>query len=783
MCSRKSDHRRWHLPIRTLCILGALAVTAGADPPSSYDLRDVDGVIYVTGVRDQIGGTCWCFGTMGAFEGNLMMTGNWTAAGELGKPDMAEYHLDWWNGFNKFNNDDLDPNTGDGLDVHNGGDYRVATAYFSRGDGAVRDIDGQSFTDPPLRWAESYHVYYPRDVIWMTAGADLGNINTIKNTIMEHGCVAMCMAYNSALIEDLHHYQPPGDEHAINHSITIVGWDDNEPTPAPEPGAWLVKNSWGGDWGNNGYFWVSYYDAAAAQHPEMGCVSFQGIIPNPYDHTYYHDYHGWRDTMTDVTEAFNAFFGTDRQLLDAISFFTVEDGVSYTLKIYDTFEDGELLDELASQSGAIAQSGYHTIDLETPVYLFPEEDFYIYVQLSHGGHAYDRTGIVEEMMGAPLTRATVTSTASPGESYYFEDGAWVDLTTFNVTANFCIKGLAAQVGLEVSPLETFVAKGPVGGPFTPTSKTYTLTNTDSEPIGFEVSASDCMPWMRITSEPTGEIPPGGSVDAVVEIYDGYAEILPAGLHQSMIMFSNLTTVNGSAEAGVDLVVDLPPLQYEWNFDLDPDWTPRADWGWGHPSGGGGENGSPDPTSGHTGSSVYGYNLGGDYPNNLGFKHLTTDAIDCTGMFHVKLGFWRWLGVDHPDYDHAAVRISPNGADWTVVWGNEAEVADSEWVYCEYDVSELADNNPNFHARWTMGSTDESDAYCGWNLDDVVIRGFTEIEPMIGDINADGTVNIQDLAILLGSYGDVGVLPEDGDLDGDADVDIADLAILLGSYGC
>jgi hypothetical protein len=513
----------------------------------------------------------------------------------------------------------------------------------------------------------------------------------------------------------------------------------------------------------------------------MGCVQFRDIVLNRYDHTYYHDYHGWRDTMTDVTEAFNAFVGTERHQLQSVSFFTVGLNVSYTFKIYDRLEGGELLDELATQSGTIEQMGYHTVDLETPVYLFPDDDFYIYVQLSHGGHAFDRTGIVEEMMGGQ-TRALVTSTASPGQSFYREGDSWVDLTDFNDSANFCIKGLAVEVGLEVTPAEDFVADGPPGGPFAPATKTYQLYNSDSEAISYEVSPSACTPWILLTGETAGVLPPGGAAEVTVTVRPS-ANPLGPGLYHGGISFTNQTTGLGSTTLAADLIVDRPPVQYEWTFDQDPDWTTRGDWAWGPPTGGGGENGSPDPTAGYTGNYVYGYALSGDYPNDLGFKHLTTETINCTGLSHVRLAFWRWLGVESSDHDHAYVRISPNGTDWTVLWENTEEVTDSGWVYREYDVSHIADNQPLFHARWTMGSTDSSGRYCGWNIDDVQILGFTTAQPVIGDLNGDDQVTAADLAVMLAHYGEDGATAEEGDLSGDGTVGLVDLTILLGNYGC
>ena len=196
--------------------------------------------------------------------------------------------------------------------------------------------------------------------------------------------------------------------------------------------------------------------------------------------------------------------------------------------------------------------------------------------------------------------------------------------------------------------------------------------------------------------------------------------------------------------------------YSANMDTNPGWTldSGSQWAWGTPQGFGG-----DPTTGHTGTNVIGYNLAGAYTNNMGTTlYAKTPAINCSGYTGVTLDFWRWLGVESSTWDQANIQVSNDGSTWTPVWAHSGStLIDTTWTQLSYDISAVADNQATVYVRFGMGPTDSSVTYGGWNIDDLTLAGTGTTPPTQGargvyidDVTA--TVHVFDVATdtLLGT---------------------------------
>lgn len=202
--------------------------------------------------------------------------------------------------------------------------------------------------------------------------------------------------------------------------------------------------------------------------------------------------------------------------------------------------------------------------------------------------------------------------------------------------------------------------------------------------------------------------------------------------------------NDSQPATVSVNVGGRTLVHSFLLTTNPGWATEGLWAYGQPTGGG--TPSRDPTSGFTGPNVYGYNLAGNYENNLATpRYLRSETFDCTGLTLTQLRFRRWLGVESASFDHANIQASNNGTAWTTIWNHTSTsaIAENAWSYQMVDLASVADGQSAVALRWGMGPTDAGTSYPGWNIDDVEVWGV--LPPRLpGDTDCDGTINFFDI---------------------------------------
>ena len=275
--------------------------------------------------------------------------------------------------------------------------------------------------------------------------------------------------------------------------------------------------------------------------------------------------------------------------------------------------------------------------------------------------------------------------------------------------------------LHASPDTGFITSGGKGGAFSPSCQTYTLTNAGA--VSLSWAAVHSQSWLDVT--PSSGVLATGATVTVSVCLNAAATALSAGSYADSLAFSN--TLTGALQPR-SIALDVLPTQraFYFPFDTDPGWIHSGTWTYGHPNGLGGDGGFSygfaDPTSGATGTNVYGVNLNGNYLTTVGAQfNLTTTALNLTDKSNCVLQFQRWLNSDDSLFVQAEIYASTNGAAYTRIWANGLATTDNAWSKHHLNIAALADNQPTVYLRWSYrilrtGARPMS----GWNIDDVEI---------------------------------------------------------------
>ena len=220
---------------------------------SYFDWRDLGGV---TPVTDQGGcGSCWDFAATASFESAYLI-----ATGDT--LDLSEQQV-------------LSCNTG-GSGC--GGGWMHDAYNLFRDYGAVFETcmpyqanDQIPCTQDECEIAATLLTYddIPDDV------------NAIKNALMLGPLSTTFTVYDDFYSYHGGCYEHPGND-PINHAVLIIGWNDDM---CDGQGAWIVKNSWGPNWGDHGFFYIKYGSASFGQYTQRAVFRPSGLPRINYDPT------------------------------------------------------------------------------------------------------------------------------------------------------------------------------------------------------------------------------------------------------------------------------------------------------------------------------------------------------------------------------------------------------------------------------------------------------------------------------------------------------------------
>jgi len=397
--------------------------------PESYDYRllERDPIVKDQGKY----GTCWAFASLTALESALLPEEEY---------DFSEDHMSRRNSF--------------AAEVNDGGEYTMAMAYLASWQGPVLEKDdpyGDGVSPEGLtavRHVQEVQVISPKD------------FEMVKEMVFKYGGVQTSLytsLINSQSQSEFYNPETYGycyiGTEKPNHDVVIIGWDDNYPKEnftvnLEADGAFICRNSWGSEFGENGTFYVSYYDSNIGTHN----VVFSGVedVDN-YDRIYQSDYCGWVGQLGYGNEKgyfANVYTAQENEVLSAVSFYATGKNTEYEVFIVHDFNGTEsFMKRETLQEGKFQNAGYYTVKLKDEISLKEGERFAVIIKIKTPG---SKRPIAIEYAADEGTKEV---DISDGEGYISLYGKSWENTELTQSCNICLKAFTKIRGNEKEGIE------------------------------------------------------------------------------------------------------------------------------------------------------------------------------------------------------------------------------------------------------------------------------------------------------------------------------------------